>query len=103
MMPLQLPNRMVVEAEEVTSNGDATRTRTIEHGHSTAYWLGSGHQVPTAADFEYSQTFVDNRQLENLSWDVWTLSPIDYTSMVDRKSTRLNSSHLKLSRMPSSA
>ena len=33
--------------------------------------------------FEYSQTFVDNRQLENLSWDVWTLSPIDYTSMVN--------------------
>ena len=44
---------------------------------------GSGNQVPTAADFEYSQTFVDNRQLENLSWDVWTLSPIDYTSMVN--------------------
>ena len=49
----------------------------------TTYWLGSGNQVPTAADFEYSQTFVDNRQLENLSWDVWTLSPIDYTSMVN--------------------
>ena len=27
----------------------------------------------------------------------------DYNALVDRKSTRLNSSHLKLSRMPSSA
>ena len=47
------------------------------------YCLGSGNQVPATAAFEYSQIFVDNRQLENLSWDVWTLSPIDYTSIVN--------------------
>lgn len=49
----------------------------------TTYWLGSGSQVPAAADFEYSQTFVGYRRLENLSWDVWTLSPIDYTTMAN--------------------
>ena len=31
------------------------------------------------------------------------LTNIDYIELIDRKSTRLNSSHLDLSRMPSSA
>lgn len=49
----------------------------------TTYWIGSGNRIPTSTEFEYSQAFVTNRQLENLSWDVWTLSPIDFTSMVN--------------------
>jgi len=45
------------------------------------YWLGYGDGVPEAADFEYSSLFVSNRELENLSWDVWTLSPFDNIGM----------------------
>lgn len=43
----------------------------------TTYWLGSGEVIPETNDFEYSPTFVSNRRLENLSWDVWTLSSIN--------------------------
>lgn len=47
------------------------------------YWLGDGDVIPDAEEFEYSSLFVFNRHLENLSWDVWTLSPIDYVEMVN--------------------
>lgn len=45
------------------------------------YWLGDGDVIPDAEEFEYSSLFVFNRHLENLSWDAWTLSPIDYEEM----------------------
>ena len=35
--------------------------------------------------------------------DEYLVKPFDFNELLDRKSTRLNSSHLKLSRMPSSA
>ena len=36
-------------------------------------------------------------------WSVDALDVMVYSFVIDRKSTRLNSSHLRLSRMPSSA
>ena len=38
-----------------------------------------------------------------LSMLTYSLAPVGAATLLDRKSTRLNSSHLKLSRMPSSA
>lgn len=48
----------------------------------TSYWIGVGEVIPLAGDFEYSQAFMTSRRLENLSWDVWTLSPI-HTSLTN--------------------
>ena len=45
------------------------------------YWLGTGDMIPDTEEFEYSSLFVFNRPLENLSWDVWTYSPIDPVEM----------------------
>ena len=46
-----------------------------------SYWLGQGNVVPDAEEFDYSNLFVIYRPLEDLSWDAWTLSPIDYEEM----------------------
>ena len=43
------------------------------------------------------------RQLANVAGEPWRHKPAMIAKIEDRKSTRLNSSHLKLSRMPSSA
>ena len=45
------------------------------------YWLGQGNVVPESEEFDYSNFFVIYRSLEDLSWDAWTLSPIDYEEM----------------------
>ena len=42
-----------------------------------SYWLGRGDVIPDADEFEYSQMFVAGRFLENLSWDIWTFSPVN--------------------------
>ena len=42
-------------------------------------------------------------QLSALKPDVWITISNDHAQQLDRKSTRLNSSHIPLSRMPSSA
>lgn len=42
-----------------------------------SYWLGKGEIVPEAEEFNYSPVVVSGRSLEDLSWDVWTLSSIN--------------------------
>ena len=49
------------------------------------------------AEMSISETLLARERSDGSRWD-WSALPV-----LDRKSTRLNSSHLKLSRMPSSA
>ena len=46
---------------------------------------------------------INTAAMDSHIWEVWTENSLRFRLGVDRKSTRLNSSHLKLSRMPSSA
>ena len=72
------------------------------------------HESP---DFGFSQEFAEYRQyvpgddLRHVDWNVFARTDRTYlkrfkgetNTLLDRKSTRLNSSHIPLSRMPSSA
>ena len=49
------------------------------HEAYTSYWLGYGEAVLEAEEYEYSNFYVNNRFLENKSWDAWTFSPINST------------------------
>ena len=56
--------------------------------------------------FRFAKTITHNQQrfyLEEVAFDNRQQAIHGYFQLADRKSTRLNSSHLKLSRMPSSA
>ena len=56
-----------------------------------------------AAGLKVNRGIVVNRQLQTSSPDIYTLGDCMEIEGLDRKSTRLNSSHIPLSRMPSSA
>ena len=42
-----------------------------------SYWLGNGEAVLEGEEYEYSNFYASNRQLENECWDAWTFSPIN--------------------------
>ena len=72
-------------------NLEITQEETIRKVKNKLKNIQSGGRIK---DWEYTRkAFKKNRDLEDMYRDWET----------DRKSTRLNSSHLKLSRMPSSA
>lgn len=48
-----------------------------------SYWLSVGNAIPEADDFYYSSFIASGRYLENESWDAWTFSVIDYSSMLN--------------------
>ena len=60
--------------------------------------------VVSAAQAQIAVSANDNKvQLVNGAVKVLSNPPSDTVSVIDRKSTRLNSSHIQKSRMPSSA
>lgn len=42
-----------------------------------SYWLGYGEAVLEAEEYEYSNFYASNRELEDECWDAWTFSPIN--------------------------
>ena len=58
---------------------------------------------PIAPDIVVDSMIVDSGTVSSAISKLFTENQIKTKAVADRKSTRLNSSHLKLSRMPSSA
>lgn len=48
-----------------------------------SYWLSVGNAIPETDEFYYSSLIASGRYLENESWDAWTFSAIDYSSMLN--------------------
>ena len=42
-----------------------------------SYWQGYGEAVLESEEYEYSNFYANNRELEDESWDAWTFSPIN--------------------------
>lgn len=42
-----------------------------------SYWLGYGEAVLESEEYEYSNFYASNRELEDECWDAWTFSPIN--------------------------
>lgn len=58
--------------KEITGSEDGTRRTRL-----TGWDMGEA--VLEAEEYEYSNFYVNNRFLENKSWDAWTFSPINST------------------------
>ena len=71
---------------------------TLEARTDTMIFIGNKLQpgVRTGGSFQYTMRIVNHGPLEADKYRTWI-------NMPDRKSTRLNSSHTDISRMPSSA
>ena len=70
------------------------------HYHHLFVWGQSTQDVVGAYRIAFTQSLIEQRGVEAL----YTHSLFDFdASLLDRKSTRLNSSHPSISRMPSSA
>ena len=65
--------------------------------------LSSGQRINRAGDDAAGLAISENLKAQIKGLGQAERNAEDGVSLVDRKSTRLNSSHLKLSRMPSSA
>ena len=83
-----------------------------ELGALHAQAMGNGHHLHTrinklqkelAEQIQTMQELIDELSSFDCELKDPTIGLIDFLSMRDRKSTRLNSSHRSLSRMPSSA
>ena len=47
------------------------------HVAYASYWLGYGEAVLESEEYEDSNFYANNRELEDESWDAWTFSPIN--------------------------
>ena len=64
--------------------------------------MSTGREAPELTGIRADSNYL-TPQLGLLSADTWTVVALYIRNLLDRKSTRLNSSHSDLSRMPSSA
>lgn len=72
---------MIAEGfDDITTDGDDYWLGGKLKSYAT-YWLGKGNVVPAEKDFSYSSLYLNNRELSDYSWDVWTYSPFDDVNM----------------------